>query len=216
MLPCLRRLQHGCSLLDVGSPSRSYVPACWEGGRGARGDGGFLDASRAMPAGAVLGTVLFLVMTGVFVGQGMLVVAHHDTPAWMVRPQHGAPASWWGTRRVGGVGMRASVASAGSAPPGRKICTLASHIRDALSPYFSLDDVLTENVSFSVKMAPFGADTATLPGCQRTDKKSSRGRTTAGESACLEPSPRFAYSLSRAYFLLDFFPPFYRIYRCFL
>ena len=33
--------------------------------------------------GAVLGTVLFLGMTGVFVGQGMLLVAHHDTPAWM-------------------------------------------------------------------------------------------------------------------------------------
>jgi hypothetical protein len=33
--------------------------------------------------GAVLGTVLFLVMTGVVVGKGMLLVAHHDTPAWM-------------------------------------------------------------------------------------------------------------------------------------
>ena len=33
--------------------------------------------------GAVLGTVIFLVMTGVFVGKGMLLVAHHDTPAWM-------------------------------------------------------------------------------------------------------------------------------------
>ena len=33
--------------------------------------------------GAVLGTVIFLAMTGVFVGQGMRVVAHHDTPAWM-------------------------------------------------------------------------------------------------------------------------------------
>jgi hypothetical protein len=31
----------------------------------------------------VLGTVLFLVMTGVFVGKGMLFVAHHDTPSWM-------------------------------------------------------------------------------------------------------------------------------------
>ena len=29
------------------------------------------------------GTVLLLGMTGVFVGQGMLVVAHHATPAWM-------------------------------------------------------------------------------------------------------------------------------------
>jgi hypothetical protein len=33
--------------------------------------------------GAVLGTVLFLVMTGVFVGKGMLLVAHHDTPSWL-------------------------------------------------------------------------------------------------------------------------------------
>jgi hypothetical protein len=33
--------------------------------------------------GAVLGTVIFLVMTGVVVGKGMLLVAHHDTPAWM-------------------------------------------------------------------------------------------------------------------------------------
>ena len=45
-----------------------------------------------------------------------------------VRPQHGAPAPWWGARRVGGVGMRASVASAGAATPSRTICTLASHI----------------------------------------------------------------------------------------
>ena len=33
--------------------------------------------------GAVMGTVIFLVMTGVFVGKGILFVAHHDTPAWM-------------------------------------------------------------------------------------------------------------------------------------
>jgi len=33
--------------------------------------------------GAVLGTVIFLVMTGVFVGKGMLFVAHHDTPSWL-------------------------------------------------------------------------------------------------------------------------------------
>jgi len=33
--------------------------------------------------GAVLGTVLFLVMTGVVVGKGMLLVAHHDTPSWI-------------------------------------------------------------------------------------------------------------------------------------
>ena len=31
----------------------------------------------------MLGTVIFLVMTGVFVGKGILFVAHHDTPAWM-------------------------------------------------------------------------------------------------------------------------------------
>lgn len=31
----------------------------------------------------MLGTVIFLVLTGVFVGQGMRLVAHHDTPAWM-------------------------------------------------------------------------------------------------------------------------------------
>jgi hypothetical protein len=42
----------------------------------------------------VRGTVLLLGMTGVFVGQGMLVVAHHATPAWMsgvstVRLRHG-------------------------------------------------------------------------------------------------------------------------------
>ena len=35
-------------------------------------------------------------------------------------------------------------------------------------------------------------------------------------NACLEPSPRFAHSLSRAYFSLDFFPLFYRLYRYFL
>lgn len=48
--------------------------------------------------------------------------------------------------------MRESVASAGSAPSGLKICTLASHVSDALSPYFSLDDVLTgkhgQNISY--------------------------------------------------------------------
>ena len=33
--------------------------------------------------GAVLGTVLLLGMTGVFVGKDMLCVAHHDTPSWM-------------------------------------------------------------------------------------------------------------------------------------
>jgi hypothetical protein len=33
--------------------------------------------------GAVLGTVIFLVMTGVVVGKGMLLVAHHDTPSWI-------------------------------------------------------------------------------------------------------------------------------------
>jgi hypothetical protein len=31
----------------------------------------------------VLGTVIFLVLTGVFVCKGMLFVAHHDTPAWL-------------------------------------------------------------------------------------------------------------------------------------
>ena len=31
----------------------------------------------------------------------------------------------------------------------------------------------------------------------------------------LEPSPRFAYFLSRAYFSLDFLTHFYRIYRYF-
>jgi hypothetical protein len=40
--------------------------------------------------------------------------------------------------------MRESVASAESAPPGLKIRTIASHVSDALSPYFSLDDVLTD------------------------------------------------------------------------
>ena len=39
--------------------------------------------SERFQQGAVLGTVLFLVMTGVFVGQGMLLVAHHDTPSWI-------------------------------------------------------------------------------------------------------------------------------------
>jgi hypothetical protein len=33
--------------------------------------------------GAVLGTVLLLVMTGVFVGKGLLLVAHHGPPSWM-------------------------------------------------------------------------------------------------------------------------------------
>ena len=39
--------------------------------------------SERFQQGAVLGTVIFLVMTGVCVGKGMLLVAHHDTPAWM-------------------------------------------------------------------------------------------------------------------------------------
>ena len=39
--------------------------------------------SERFQQGAVLGTVLFLVMTGVFVGKGMLLVAHHDTPSWL-------------------------------------------------------------------------------------------------------------------------------------
>jgi hypothetical protein len=39
--------------------------------------------SERFQQGAVLGTVLFLVMTGVFVCKGMLFVAHHDTPSWM-------------------------------------------------------------------------------------------------------------------------------------
>jgi hypothetical protein len=33
--------------------------------------------------GAVLGTVILMVMTGVFVCKGILFVAHHDTPSWM-------------------------------------------------------------------------------------------------------------------------------------
>jgi hypothetical protein len=41
------------------------------------------------------------------------------------------------------VGMRESVASAGSATPGLKIRT-ASHVSDTPSPYCSLDDVLTD------------------------------------------------------------------------
>ena len=39
--------------------------------------------SERFQQGAVLGTVLFLVMTGVFVCKGMLFVAQHDTPSWM-------------------------------------------------------------------------------------------------------------------------------------
>jgi hypothetical protein len=39
--------------------------------------------SERFQQGAVLGTVIFLVMTGVFVGQGILLVAHHDTPSWI-------------------------------------------------------------------------------------------------------------------------------------
>jgi hypothetical protein len=33
--------------------------------------------------GAVLGTVIFMVMTGVCACQGIILVAHHDTPSWM-------------------------------------------------------------------------------------------------------------------------------------
>ena len=33
--------------------------------------------------GAVLGTVIFLVMTGVVVGKGILFWSHHDTPSWI-------------------------------------------------------------------------------------------------------------------------------------
>ena len=51
--------------------------------------------------GAVLETVIFLAMTGVFVGQGMRVIAHHDTPAWMSGLSTVLPASWWGEPRVG-------------------------------------------------------------------------------------------------------------------
>ena len=46
--------------------------------------------------------------------------------------------------------MCESVASAGSAPPGLKIRTIASHVSDALFPYFSLDDVLTDLGEFSI------------------------------------------------------------------
>ena len=67
-----------------------------------------------------------------------------------IRYKHGAPSSWWCEFRVGGVGMRESVASAGSATPGLKIRT-ASNVSDALSPYGSLDDGLTNLCSFSVK-----------------------------------------------------------------
>ena len=33
--------------------------------------------------GAVMGTVIFLIMTGVFVFHGIVFVARHDTPSWM-------------------------------------------------------------------------------------------------------------------------------------
>ena len=39
--------------------------------------------SERFQLGAVLGTVIFLGMTGVFVCKGILLVAHHDTPSWM-------------------------------------------------------------------------------------------------------------------------------------
>ena len=39
--------------------------------------------SERFQQGAVLGTALFLVMTGVFVGKGILLVAHHGTPSWL-------------------------------------------------------------------------------------------------------------------------------------
>ena len=39
--------------------------------------------SERFQQGAVLGTVLFLVMTGVFVCKGIIFVAHHDTPSWL-------------------------------------------------------------------------------------------------------------------------------------
>ena len=50
--------------------------------------------------GAVMGTVIFLVMTGVFVCKGMLFVAHHDTPSWMsgmstVLLRHGGVRKSW-------------------------------------------------------------------------------------------------------------------------
>jgi hypothetical protein len=48
--------------------------------------------------------------------------------------------------------MRESVASAGAAPPGLKIYSLARHGSEALCPYFSLDDVLRDFWSFWVGM----------------------------------------------------------------
>ena len=82
-MPFLRRRHQGCSRRGVGSPSRSYGPACWEGSRRSLRRGASSRRAARCQQGAVLGTVIFLAMTGVFVGQGRRVVAHHDTPAWM-------------------------------------------------------------------------------------------------------------------------------------
>jgi hypothetical protein len=113
-------------------------------GRGSRCGGGFLEALRAIPAGGRAGY-------GDLSGHDRCLRVQRDSlgcsprHAFMdVRHKHGAPSSWWCELRVGGVGMRESVASAESAPPGLKIRTIASHVSDALSPYFSLDDVLTD------------------------------------------------------------------------
>jgi hypothetical protein len=116
MLPFLRRLQHGCSLLDIGSRRARMCPRAVRA-RGARGGRGFLEASSAMPAGGRAGD-------GALAGHDRCLRGPRHARGCAprhacmdVRRQHGAPASWWDARRVGGVGMRASVASAGSATP---------------------------------------------------------------------------------------------------
>ena len=65
---------------------------------------------------------------------------------------------------------------------------------------------LTENEPFSVKMAPFGADTATLPGCHRTCKQCPAGARQRG-NACWG-LPHGAYLCPVHIFGLIFFPLF--------
>ena len=103
-----------------------------------------MEAIRAIPAGGNAGDGALSGHDRCLRVQGYYLCCAPRHAFMAVRHKHGAPASWWCELRVGGVGMRESVASAGSAPPGLKICTLARHVSDALSPYFSLDDVLTD------------------------------------------------------------------------
>ena len=119
------------------------LPRLAHRGRGSRGGGSFLEALRAMPAGGRAGDGALSGHDRCLRGQRDALCGSPRHTFMAIRYKHGAPSSWWCEFRVGGVGMRESVASAGSATPGLKIRT-ASHVSDTPSPYGSLEDGLTD------------------------------------------------------------------------